>query len=54
MNVNQNKICILIKNYLKIIKINKCKCEFIFKRKVCTQCFKSELRQLNLMFMPYI
>jgi len=43
------------KELFKIIKkINKCKCELIFKRKVCTQCFKSELRQLNLMFMPFI
>ena len=35
-------------------KINKCKCEVIFNRKVCTECFKSELRQINIMFMPFI
>ena len=35
-------------------KINKCKCEVIFNRKVCTKCFKSQLRQINLMFMPFI
>jgi hypothetical protein len=43
------------KDLFKIIKnINNCKCEIIFNRKVCTECFKSELRQLNIMFMPYI
>ena len=43
------------KDLFKIIKnINNCKCEVIYNRKVCTKCFRSELRQLNLMFMPYI
>ncbi len=39
-------------NILK--KINRCKCEIIFNRKVCTECFKSELRQINIMFMPFV